>query len=389
MDAGRPRSCSGATRAGGGARPSLDRIVVRASRGRRPLDGQRLGAGRVQVAYPSGFDPRSWPRRRRRRRSRPSPGLGHDHAAARVQHPPRAPRLGAVRQGIAHAIDRAGMVETRRPARGPFGVGGQQPPVRQRRARLRRRRRRLRRAPTRPPPPGCSNKGGLTARRPRDVDVARKAGDLQPGVGERRPVVGGGRAPSWPPSSWRPDSTSTPTRCRAAQLYGHGAADRRLRPGARPRRRPARIPSAMAAVFSTSPAITGGERRDSDWSGFDDPKVDALFTQAVQELAPPQAQSIYHQIDQDCGPRCRRCRCSPSPPCWCRRPRCRGVSDDPGGLGPLWNMRPVGAAGRRPAHGTQDRLSLGADLGVRLALECSMRLEQAAHPSEWRNRQTR
>jgi peptide/nickel transport system substrate-binding protein len=97
-------------------------------------------------------------------------------------------------------------------------------------------------------------------------------------------------------------------------------------------------PSAIAGVFSTSPAITAGTT-SQDYSGFDDPKIDALFVQAVQQLAPPQAQAIYGQIDQDLWTDMPTLPLFAEPTVLVSSASVSGVRDDPGGLGPLWNAR--------------------------------------------------
>jgi peptide/nickel transport system substrate-binding protein len=97
-------------------------------------------------------------------------------------------------------------------------------------------------------------------------------------------------------------------------------------------------PSALGNVFSTSPSITGGAQTQ-DLSGFDDPKVDALFTQAVQELAPPRAHAIYQQIDQDLWAEMPTLPLFAEPTMLVWSTSLSGVTDDPGGIGPLWSVR--------------------------------------------------
>lgn len=97
-------------------------------------------------------------------------------------------------------------------------------------------------------------------------------------------------------------------------------------------------PSAMGAVFSTSPAVAGGTP-SQDWSGFDDPKIDTLFTQAVQQLGEPQAQAVYQQIDQDLWVSMPTLPLFAEPTLVVWSASVSNVSDDPGGLGPLGNMR--------------------------------------------------
>jgi len=109
--------------------------------------------------------------------------------------------------------------------------------------------------------------------------------------------------------------------------------------------------SAMGAAFSTSPVVTGGAVSE-DWSGFDDPHIDALFTQAVQQLAPPQAQAIYRQIDQDLWTAMPTLPLFAEPTLLVWSASLSGVTDDPGGLGPVTNMRVWARLEPAPAHTT-------------------------------------
>lgn len=110
-------------------------------------------------------------------------------------------------------------------------------------------------------------------------------------------------------------------------------------------------PSAMGSVFSTSPAVNGADATQ-DWSGFDDPRIDALFTQAVQELAPPRAQALYSQIDQDLWAAMPTLPLFAEPTALVWSASLSGVGDDPGGLGPMWNARNWALLAPAPAAGT-------------------------------------
>ena len=94
----------------------------------------------------------------------------------------------------------------------------------------------------------------------------------------------------------------------------------------------------MGSVFSTSPSVTGGTESE-DWSGFDDPKIDALFTQAVQNLAPPSAAVVYQHIDQALWIAMPTLPLFAEPTMLVWSSSLKGVDDDAGGLGPLWNVR--------------------------------------------------
>ena len=97
-------------------------------------------------------------------------------------------------------------------------------------------------------------------------------------------------------------------------------------------------PSATGAVFSTSPAIIGAGTKQ-DFSGFDDAKIDTLFTQASQQLDAPSAQGIYHQIDQDLWVSMPTLPLFAEPTILVSWATVANVMDDPGGIGPLWGLR--------------------------------------------------
>ncbi len=163
---------------------------------------------------------------------------------------------------------------------------------------------------------------------------------LDVGMGGRRPLVGGGGA-----DRGRATRGGRLRRRRHAGVDGPALRRRcsRAAPSTSPSSpsTPARIRAHLGDVFSTSPAITGGAA-SQDWSGFDDPKIDAQFTQAVQDLAPPQAHADL-PADRP-GAVDRHAHAAAV-----RRAHHAGVvvvivgrQDDPGGLGPLWNVRDCG-----------------------------------------------
>ncbi len=216
-----------------------------------------LGRGRVQVAYPSGFDQSFMAQASSSSVLQTQVGLGTRmlQLEFNVRHAPL--NAATVRQGIAHAIDRAGLVESHRPTRGPFGVGGQQPPLRQRPAGVQRQRRGVRKArPGGVGPPARAER--LDARRARVRGPQHGKPVASPSCGPRTTR---GR-PRWGPIV-------------AAQLVAAGF-DVVAAPGAvgaavrqrAPRRAPSTSPSCPSTpartrahsgdVFSTSPAIIGG-----------------------------------------------------------------------------------------------------------------------------------
>ncbi len=113
-------------------------------------------------------------------------------------------------------------------------------------------------------------------------------------------------------------------------------------------------PTAVARAFSSAPAVTG-VGTVSDWSGFDDPHIDALFTQAAQELAAAHDQSLYQQIDQALWTAMPTLPLFAEPTVLVWSASLSAVSDDPGGLGPMWSMRVwarLAAAPRSAVTGT-------------------------------------
>ncbi len=96
-------------------------------------------------------------------------------------------------------------------------------------------------------------------------------------------------------------------------------------------------PSQLAGVYSPA-ASTGSPSLAQDWTGFDDPKIDALFAQAQGELSADQAGATYQQIDQDLWQDMPTLPLLAEPDLVAFSASLFGVSDDPGGLGPLWNL---------------------------------------------------
>ena len=95
-------------------------------------------------------------------------------------------------------------------------------------------------------------------------------------------------------------------------------------------------PSAMAASFSTLDG-TPGTGTSTDWSGFDDPKVDALFTSAARELAGQSAAALYQQIDQELWQELPTLPLFAEPVVLVSSVSMLGPQPDPGGPGILWD----------------------------------------------------
>ncbi len=96
-------------------------------------------------------------------------------------------------------------------------------------------------------------------------------------------------------------------------------------------------PTSMAQDFSTA-TTANGTGVAPDWSGFDDPKVDTLFTAAAQDLNAATAQSTYQQIDQDLWSEMPSLPLFAEPTLLVSSTSVDGVQDDPGALTPLWDI---------------------------------------------------
>lgn len=57
------------------------------------------------------------------------------------------------------------------------------------------------------------------------------------------------------------------------------------------------FPSQIAQYFTSSVSVTG-QGQDENWSGFSDPRLDGLFTQAAQQLGTNLSGPLYDQADQ-------------------------------------------------------------------------------------------
>ena len=95
-------------------------------------------------------------------------------------------------------------------------------------------------------------------------------------------------------------------------------------------------PTAMAAAFSTLEGPAGSVT-SQDWSGFDDPKVDALFTAAARELAGQSAQALYQQIDQVLWQELPTLPLFAEPAVLVSSLSMLGAQPNPGGAGVLWD----------------------------------------------------
>jgi peptide/nickel transport system substrate-binding protein len=96
-------------------------------------------------------------------------------------------------------------------------------------------------------------------------------------------------------------------------------------------------PSQLAGVFS--PTVTAGSPGlAEDWTGYEDPAVDALFTQAENDLSANQDGALYQQIDQDLWQDMPTFPLLAEPDLIAFSASLIGVQDDPGGLGVMWSL---------------------------------------------------
>jgi peptide/nickel transport system substrate-binding protein len=94
-------------------------------------------------------------------------------------------------------------------------------------------------------------------------------------------------------------------------------------------------PSALAPAFGAPAGQPAGAV--SDWSGFDDPKIDALFAQATQQLAATPDQQLYQQIDVALWNAMPTLPLFAEPEVMVWSASLSGVRADAGGLGLLWS----------------------------------------------------
>jgi peptide/nickel transport system substrate-binding protein len=115
-------------------------------------------------------------------------------------------------------------------------------------------------------------------------------------------------------------------------------------------------PSQLGGAFSPT-AAAGSPSLAEDWTGFDDPKVDALFTQAQSQLSANDASMTYQEIDQDLWQDMPTLPLFAEPDFVAFSASITGVQKNPGGLGVLWQMNEwaplVGEASTHPSSTTK------------------------------------
>ena len=95
-------------------------------------------------------------------------------------------------------------------------------------------------------------------------------------------------------------------------------------------------PTACAGYFTSAASVTG-PGANLDWSGFSDVRVDALFTQAAQQLGSNQSQPLYQQLDQNLWAAMPTLPLFAEPTLLVNSAWVSGVQDDPGALGPAFS----------------------------------------------------
>jgi len=94
-------------------------------------------------------------------------------------------------------------------------------------------------------------------------------------------------------------------------------------------------PTQLAADFGTSTGSPAGAGQDL--SGFDDPKIDALFAQAAQQLAATPDQQLYRQLDSELWTAMPTLPLFAEPQVVAWSASLVHVTDDAGTFGPLWS----------------------------------------------------
>jgi glutathione transport system substrate-binding protein len=94
-------------------------------------------------------------------------------------------------------------------------------------------------------------------------------------------------------------------------------------------------PSATVPYFSSAPTLANASG-DVNWSGFEDQRLDALLTQAVQQLGSNQADPLYQRADQELWATMPTLPLYAEPTLLVNSAWINGVQDDSGGIGPMY-----------------------------------------------------
>lgn len=95
-------------------------------------------------------------------------------------------------------------------------------------------------------------------------------------------------------------------------------------------------PTQLAPAFGNPADVAHGAV--SNWTGFDDPRIDALFAQASQQLGAGQDKQLYQQVDGALWTAMPSLPLFAEPVVVAWSASLSGVRNDPGGLGPLWSV---------------------------------------------------
>jgi len=316
-----------------GSPASLDEVVVRALHG--PALAAALRDGAVQVAYPSGFGPTLLAQVASSPTLQSTSNLGATvlQLEFNTRHAPLT--TAAVRQAVAHDVDRAGLVTgvgepenhlvwedndhlfaNVEPGYDDDATGYEHPD------------------------PGAAahlldaaglaqDATGTWSDHGAPVTLSLAWADDDPWSAAAGPVL----AAQLVDAGF--DVASEPTS--SAQLLGtvlpSGDFDLAVVPVAA-----SAYPSAMGTDFSSASSVTGGAPTQ-DWSGFDDAHVDQLFGQAAQQLGKPQALAVYRTLDQALWSAMPTLPLFAEPTLLVWSASVSLVADDPVGIGPLWDLR--------------------------------------------------
>ena len=121
------------------------------------------------------------------------------------------------------------------------------------------------------------------------------------------------------------------------------------------------FPSQLAPAFGASAGAVSSAL--TNWSGFDDPKIDALFAQAATQLAAAQDRQLYQQIDAELWAAMPTLPLFAEPDIVVWSTSLTHVKDDPGGLGPLWSATAWTVLGPAPQRGSATSRSGRAGAG--------------------------
>jgi peptide/nickel transport system substrate-binding protein len=325
-----------------GSAPRLDRIVIDAPSNQNDLV-EMLGAGKAQVAYPSSFDESLLADLSSSPTLQTNESLGTNmlQLVFNTRHSPFD--NVSVRQGVAHEIDRAGIVSNLvSPLDQSVWIDNDhlfsnaQPQYSENGSNY-----------VQPDPTTASRllqQGGLALvngtwtyhHAPVVIQLAWAYDDpwsalIAPAIASELTQAGFGVSSS-------PVSSSE----LSGSVLPGGDFDLALVPI------PASMyPTATAQYFTSAPNLTN-PGTDLNWSGFSDSALDNLLTMASQQLGSNVADPMYVQADQELWAQMPTLPLFAEPTLLVNSASVMGVQDDPGGLGPMYTATSWFLLG--PAH---------------------------------------